>query len=128
MGLNSLLIVLAGHGNVGLLAGRLLPPRASLAARSSADERLDVAIMGKRRRRSSDVVFEDGVKVRGESMAAWVYVYRRREGLDEECFFYASFYPILFPRHHSDVLFAKVMVILTRMLKHGGLVLPLSIG
>ena len=68
-GCDGLLAGLAGHAIAGWLIGRLLPPRASLAARSSADERLDVAIMGKRRRRSSDVVFEDGVKVRGESMA-----------------------------------------------------------
>ena len=97
MGCNSLLAGLAGHAIVGWLVGRLLPSRASLAARSSADERLNVAIVGKRRRRSSDVVFEDGVKVRGEGVAAWVYVNRWREGFDEESFLYASFHPVLFP-------------------------------
>ena len=89
------LLLRFGHQSGSFWYGRLFS-RAALAARCGVYEHFNVWVMGRRSGRRDDVLFEDGVKMTREVMAARVYVDGGVKGPDVDGFLDAPFYPVLF--------------------------------
>ena len=99
-----------------------------MAMRQSVEYGLSVCIVRTRGRRSINGGLKNGVKVRGEIVAAGVDVDGGLECLDVKGFLDTPLDPVMLRCEDKNVFFAEVVAVLTSELEHGRFEFTKSIG
>ena len=96
--------------------GHGLTPRTALTAAERVDERLGICVVRVGSIRSANLAFDDLVEMSGKRVTSRIDVDRGGESLDLYGFLYPPLDPVLLAVENGDILFAKVMVVLSCML------------